>query len=150
MQGLVNKLKELEAISVPKFRALEDCDEFYRRIEELLSCSAEAYIASLYFGETGRMVRLMDILECRKKKRLLTYILLDKNRSHDFIKSETLRQRNLESMFHYVDHTRFGILSCKVNEAMKVFHSKALVFDDTVIISGANMDSSYLERRIDR
>jgi CDP-diacylglycerol---glycerol-3-phosphate 3-phosphatidyltransferase len=150
MQGFVERLREFEVIDIPMFRMLEDYNEFYGRIEALLQTSTKVHIASLYFGETRRMLRLMDILEDRKRRSLETYILLDRNRSHAFINSETIRRRNLGSIFHSTDLTGFTVLPSKMNEALRVFHTKALVFDDTVIISGANMDSSYMERRMDR
>lgn len=150
MRRLAERLDELDKVYVSGFKRLKNNDEFYERIKTLLSSAHTVHIASLFFGCDGRMVEILDILEERKRKRLSTVIFVDKNRSQETKSLRSLDTRGLASMFHFVDFSRLNFLPRRVNEVLKVFHTKALVFDNTVLLSGANMDDSYMKNRLDR
>lgn len=150
MREFVEKFRGLDAVHIPGFKRITNCDEFYERIKALMSSARTVYIASLFFGGNGRMLDILDVLEERKRSGLPTVIYVDKNRSCSLRGLEFAQQRGLMDMFHLVDFTTFKLIPGRLNEIFKVFHTKALVFDDVVLMSGANMDSSYMCNRIDR
>ncbi|KMV65043.1 hypothetical protein M970_110840 [Encephalitozoon cuniculi EcunIII-L] len=150
MDSLAERLRELDPVWVSGFKRLESCDEFYQRVKFLLHASESVYIASLFFGEGTRMAEILDILEERKRKGLVTVIFIDKNRGTVGRGLESIRRRGLEFMFHLVDLSTSSLLPKRLNELLRVFHTKALVFDNIVILSGANMDNSYMISRVDR
>lgn len=150
MSTASNKSRQLGEVHVSGFSILGGCQEFYQRIKALLHSSRSACIASLFFGDTGEMADILDILEARKAHGLATVILIDRNRGtlNGFLHS--IQTRGLAHMFHLVDLSTSSLLPRRLNELLRVFHTKALVFDDVVILSGANMDVSYMTTRIDR
>lgn len=150
MNDFIDRFKDLDAAFVPGFRALQSCDKFYSRVLDLLASANEVHIASLFFGEDGRMAQILDVLEERKRRGLHTVILVDKSRGTAASSLAFAKKRGLESMFRLVDLTTHWTLSSKLNQMLRVFHTKALVFDSTVLISGANMDSAYMCNRQDR
>ncbi|AFM99347.1 hypothetical protein EHEL_110730 [Encephalitozoon hellem ATCC 50504] len=150
MNYLGKKSRELDSVCVPTFKVLGECTEFYQRIKFLLQSSESVYMASLFFGQGDEMEDILDILEERKRRGLTTVIFIDKNRGAAGHGLEFIRKRNLESIFHLVDLSTSSLLPAKLNELLRVFHTKALVFDDLTILSGANMDTSYMVSRVDR
>ncbi|AFN84054.1 CDP diacylglycerol serine [Encephalitozoon romaleae SJ-2008] len=150
MNHLNGKSKKLDSVHVSDFRLLGDCTEFYQRIKFLLQTSESVYMASLFFGQDGEMEDILDILEEKKRRGLITVIFIDKNRGAAGRRLEFIQERGLESTFHLIDLSTSCLFPAKLNELFRVFHTKALVFDDITILSGANMDASYMVNRIDR
>lgn len=150
MNYLNEKSKKLDSVHVSNFRILGDCTEFYQRIKFLLQTSESVYIASLFFGQDDEMEGILDILEERKRRGLTTVVLIDKNRGAAGKRLEFIQERGLESIFRPIDLSASCLLPARLNELFRVFHTKALVFDDITILSGANMDASYMANRIDR
>ncbi|KAL7346555.1 CDP-diacylglycerol--glycerol-3-phosphate 3-phosphatidyltransferase [Encephalitozoon intestinalis] len=144
------KFDVLDSVHVSGFRILKDSGEFYQRIKFLMQNSTSVCIASLFFGKNGEMEDIIDILEERKRKNLMTIIFIDKNRGTVFESLESIKRRGLGSFFHLVDLSTSFLLPRRLNELLRTFHTKALVFDGLTILSGANMDASYMTNRVDR
>ncbi|XP_029382939.1 CDP-diacylglycerol--glycerol-3-phosphate 3-phosphatidyltransferase, mitochondrial [Echeneis naucrates] len=162
---------------VPAFRVpgthihvLTSPDQFYQAMKaRIKTAKRRVVMASLYLG-TGQLEQeLVDCMEealqrSQEKSRfpdLKVSILLDYTRgSRGQINSRTmllpLLQRFTSQMRVSLYHTPDlrGLLRLLVpqrfNETIGVQHIKAYLFDDSIIISGANLSDSYFTNRQDR
>ncbi|XP_068438681.1 CDP-diacylglycerol--glycerol-3-phosphate 3-phosphatidyltransferase, mitochondrial [Clinocottus analis] len=162
---------------VPAFRVpgtrihmLTSPDEFYQTMKARIKTARRRVVmASLYLG-TGQLEQeLVDCMEealCRSQENgdapdLKVSILLDYTRgSRGQTNSRTmllpLLQRFVSQMRVSLYHTPDlrGLLRLLVpqrfNETIGVQHIKVYLFDDSIIISGANLSDSYFTNRQDR
>ncbi|XP_054898601.1 CDP-diacylglycerol--glycerol-3-phosphate 3-phosphatidyltransferase, mitochondrial isoform X1 [Poeciliopsis prolifica] len=165
------------AEQVPAFRVpgahiqiLTSPDQFYQAMKaRIRSAQRRVVMASLYLG-TGQLEQeLVDCMEealqyakeNRRSPDLKVSVLLDYTRgSRGQINSRTmllpLLQRFASQMRVSLYHTPDlrGLLRLLVpqrfNETIGVQHIKVYLFDDSVIISGANLSDSYFTNRQDR
>lgn len=150
MNKFIESLDLENPVELEDFQVLNDCHEFYNLLVDFLDKSQEAYIATLYFGSSGCMSTIWELLEKRKKNSLYTKILLDRNKSNRDQTDAEINRRGLSSMFFYIDPSYIQGIPSKIKELLRVFHTKALVFDDCVILTGANMDDTNFTSRMDR
>uniref|UniRef100_A0A3P9LPV7 CDP-diacylglycerol--glycerol-3-phosphate 3-phosphatidyltransferase n=1 Tax=Oryzias latipes TaxID=8090 RepID=A0A3P9LPV7_ORYLA len=164
--------EQAPAFRVPgtHIQILTSPDQFYQAMKaHIKTAQKRVVMASLYLG-TGRMEQeLVDCIEEaleRSKENahapgLKVSILLDYTRgSRGQINSRTmllpLLQRFTSQMRVSLYHTPDlrGLLRLLVperfNETIGVQHIKVYLFDDSVIISGANLSDSYFTNRQDR
>uniref|UniRef100_A0A3B5PX50 CDP-diacylglycerol--glycerol-3-phosphate 3-phosphatidyltransferase n=1 Tax=Xiphophorus maculatus TaxID=8083 RepID=A0A3B5PX50_XIPMA len=165
------------AEQVPAFRVpgahiqiLTSPDQFYQAVKARISSARRRVVmASLYLG-TGQLEQeLVDCMEealqyakeNRRSPDFKVSVLLDYTRgSRGQINSRTmllpLLQRFTSQMRVSLYHTPDlrGLLRLLVpqrfNETIGVQHIKVYLFDDSVIISGANLSDSYFTNRQDR
>ncbi|KAI9508465.1 hypothetical protein F5148DRAFT_979747 [Russula earlei] len=146
-----------------KVLILSDPDDFYARLIGLIrGAERRLFISSLYIGstETTLIETIRDTLRC--KKSLHVYLQLDYNRSTRPGSSSTAAllapllkefpDRCHVSLFR--SPKLKGVLSNLVpprfNEGFGTWHAKIYGADDTVMISGANLNKSYFTDRQDR
>uniref|UniRef100_A0A3P8W1W4 CDP-diacylglycerol--glycerol-3-phosphate 3-phosphatidyltransferase n=2 Tax=Cynoglossus semilaevis TaxID=244447 RepID=A0A3P8W1W4_CYNSE len=175
-QGLSSHFQWM-AEQVPAFRVpgthihiLTSPDQFYQAMKaRIQTAKRRVVMASLYLG-TGQLER--ELVECieealqqsqdhSRSPDLKVSILLDYTRgSRGQVNSRTmllpLLQRFTSQMRVSLYHTPDlrGLLRLLVpqrfNETIGVQHIKVYLFDDSVIISGANLSDSYFTNRQDR
>ncbi|KAN0123968.1 CDP-diacylglycerol-glycerol-3-phosphate 3-phosphatidyltransferase [Russula decolorans] len=151
------------AISSEKVHILSNPADFYTRLTDLIrGAEKRIFISSLYIGstETSLLETIQDTLRC--KKFLHIYLQLDCNRSTRPGSSSTaallapllkefpdrchvslFRSPKLKGVFSNLIPPRF-------NEGFGTWHAKIYGADDTVMISGANLNKSYFTDRQDR
>ncbi|XP_053715425.1 CDP-diacylglycerol--glycerol-3-phosphate 3-phosphatidyltransferase, mitochondrial [Synchiropus splendidus] len=162
---------------VPVFRVpgtqvhiLTSPDEFYQAMKaRIRTARRRVVLASLYLG-TGRLEQ--ELVDCMQdallrsqeegpSPNLRVSVLLDYTRgSRGVVNSRTMLLPLLQrfssqmrvSLYHTPDLR--GLLRLLVpqrfNETIGVQHIKVYLFDDSVIISGANLSDSYFTNRQDR
>lgn len=142
---------------------LSEPSEFFECLKNLARKSRKRIVlASLYLGTGAKEKQLVDAIEfgLRNCPELKVRILLDYTRgtrgdpnSCTMLK-KLLRFENRSEIFLF--HTpklrnwlKF-FLPPRWNEVVGVQHMKIYVFDDSVLISGANLSVHYFENRQDR
>ncbi|XP_075209993.1 phosphatidylglycerophosphate synthase 1 [Lycorma delicatula] len=143
---------------------LQKPEDFYHTLlEQCKNAKRRIYIASLYLGTGNLEKRLVDTLSARLNElgeRLQVNILLDANRgSRGLENSRTMLTPLIKSYPHCrvsLFHTpalrgplRF-LLPPRYNELIGLQHIKLYLFDDSVIVSGANLSHDYFTNRQDR
>ena len=142
--------------------------EFYNTIiEGIKSSKYRILISSLYIG-TGQLERqLVDTLidSSNKNPKLIVKILVDKNRGQRKGKSGestfTLLQsamdraqfpENLKFSFIWANglNRRYDPYAKQFGEGKGTFHSKVAIFDDSILLTGANCSEDYFVNRKDR
>ncbi|MFH4979297.1 hypothetical protein AB6A40_006006 [Gnathostoma spinigerum] len=142
---------------------IEGPQEFY---QTLLTCirgsSKRITLSTLYIGDGELEKHLIDEIHIRQKAcgQLRVNILLDYLRGTRGLtsgtSSVTVLQKLLPSSSVHLYHTPNlrGVLKQllpeRVNEIVGLQHLKLYIFDDDVIISGANLSDSYFTNRQDR
>lgn len=123
-------------------------------------------LAALYLG-TGELEKelIQAVIGVAKltKNQVKVDILLDCVRgSRGLVNSKTMLKQlmeqykdsgNLQIALYHTPKLRGMLKSClpgRYNEIVGVAHLKAFIFDDTLIISGANLSNDYFENRQDR
>ncbi|CAG9834690.1 unnamed protein product [Diabrotica balteata] len=152
-------------INAKNIKILTEPKEFY---DTILSncCNAKERItlASLYFGNGTLEKKLLESIRSNanfKNKSLDVNILLDYSRgSRGIANSRTillpLLQENSKSVRVSLYHTPElrGVLKQYIpdryNELLGLQHIKLYIFDNTLIISGANLSNDYFTNRQDR
>ncbi|XP_042214342.1 CDP-diacylglycerol--glycerol-3-phosphate 3-phosphatidyltransferase, mitochondrial-like isoform X1 [Homarus americanus] len=147
-----------------KVRVITDPQEFYR---ELLSRAGSAShrisMSSLYLG-TGKLEKeLVSVMSERAAlcKDLRVHWLLDFTRGSrgDFNSRKMLQplvsscpETCSVSLYHTPDLRGFlrHIIPQRWNETIGLQHMKLYVFDDSLVISGANLSNDYFTNRQDR
>jgi len=155
MRGLLETLcKTPERTVIPigenDLTIIQDPTSFYKTIiNKIDQAKNRIIISSLYIGETE-----MELLQkLSKAKNILNVkILLDYSRSHRSKESE-LALKPLNNCIYFYKNQSFSQYLNPIeylNEIMGVMHMKWLVFDDTVIVTGANLSMDYFKNRQDR
>ncbi|KAL6094374.1 pgs1 [Pungitius sinensis] len=157
---------------VPAFRVpgrrvhvLTSPDHFYQTMKARIKTARRRVVmASLYLG-TGQLEQeLVDCMEealLRSQENLKVSILLDYTRgSRGRTNSRTMLLPLLRRFFSQMRVSLYhtpdlrGLLRLLVpqrfNETIGVQHIKVYLFDDSIIISGANLSDSYFTNRQDR
>lgn len=107
-------------------------------------------ISSLYIGE--RETELIQKLSIKAQNNLNVKILLDYFRSHRSKESELILKPLKDYIYFYKNQAFIQCLNPinYFNEMIGVMHMKWIVFDNTVIITGANLSKDYFNNRHDR
>jgi CDP-diacylglycerol--glycerol-3-phosphate 3-phosphatidyltransferase len=139
--------------------------DFYAKLLEL-SAQAERHVSlsSLYLGTDRMEQALVDTLvrRCEEKSELEVHVTLDYQRGTRPVGDKSsvsmlrpLLENNAAatlSLFHVPcsDFPLSYILKGRAREILGVHHIKLYIFDDNVIISGANLSEIYFKQRQDR
>ncbi|KAI9301152.1 hypothetical protein BJ944DRAFT_271913 [Cunninghamella echinulata] len=147
-----------------QIQLLYEPTDFYKEIKSrILSAKKRIFIAALYIGQSEN--ELVDTLRqaLSQSKELKVHILIDCLRGTRISKSAssaTLLSSLIESfpdqiqvsMYHTPDLK--GVLKKtlppRFNETIGLMHLKVYGFDDTVMLSGANLSTDYFTNRQDR
>ncbi|VTZ68067.1 phosphatidylglycerophosphate synthase, putative [Plasmodium chabaudi chabaudi] len=150
----------------PKITVLQTPEEFFKTLKTLVKNSRERIvISSLYIG-TGELEKefVDNIIDNKNIKDIQVDILLDKQRgTRPEGKQKETSISILSKLFKYGNNINislfhnpllgamlYNILPHRANEALGVMHMKIYMGDDTLIMSGANLNNSYLTNRKDR
>lgn len=152
-------------ISSSNIRILTEPIQFYETIlEQCKSATERITLVSLYLGTGDLEKKLVNVLMKNKhfqEKQLVINVLLDYTRgSRDKDNSRTtlqpLLQQNESNCTISLYHTPVlrGLLKkympSRWNELLGLQHMKLYIFDDTLVISGANLSKDYFTNRQDR
>ncbi|KAI0306678.1 hypothetical protein B0F90DRAFT_1814530 [Multifurca ochricompacta] len=151
------------SLSSDKIHILSNPTQFYTQLIDLIQgAEKRIFISSLYIGSTE--TRLIETIRdtLRSKKSLHLYLQLDYNRSTRPGPSSTValllpllkefpdrchvslfRSPKLKGVFSKLIPSRF-------NEGFGTWHAKIYGADDSLMISGANLNKSYFTDRQDR
>ncbi|XP_065349381.1 CDP-diacylglycerol--glycerol-3-phosphate 3-phosphatidyltransferase, mitochondrial isoform X2 [Cloeon dipterum] len=149
------------SLSGSQVRVLRSPSEFY---ETLLERSRNAHrrvtLASLYLGTGPLAARLAETLNARMQEApsLRLRVLLDFTRaSRGELNSRTLllplRAKGGQVALYHTPELRGLVrmlLPQRWNEVVGLQHMKIYLFDDSVIVSGANLSDDYFTNRQDR
>lgn len=144
-------LNNQKFIPFNRIKFLDSPGEFFSAIICFLKESRVALIACLYMGTGKSSCEILDEIKKRKSRGQSTKVLLDKNRmkrTPEFI--ELLKKKEIENIFIFYDHSPKIPVFSALKELFSVIHSKIFIFDDDVIITGANLDDSYMKDKLDR
>jgi CDP-diacylglycerol---glycerol-3-phosphate 3-phosphatidyltransferase len=132
---------------------LHSPEEFYDRLLTLINCASERLlVASLYIGEGPQERAVVEALT-NKAANIPVTLLLDKLRSTrtGCRPVSAYGDRIILSLYSSSLHRGLAkFLPERVNEGVSVQHIKAVVSDDMVLLTGANLNSSYFQHRQDR
>jgi len=149
-----------------QIKIIQEPEQFYQElINKISSSKSRIVMAALYLG-TGKMEknlvqRIGESLD--REQDLRVKILLDWCRGTRLVDSESsasvlapLKSQDDErcqvTMYHtpYLRGFLKWLLPSKMNEMVGLQHCKVYVFDDTLIMSGANLSRDYFTKRQDR
>eukprot|EP00474_Spongospora_subterranea_P004360 CRZ04818.1 hypothetical protein [Spongospora subterranea] len=149
-----------------KVAVLKSPEDFYQSLLELISHSKDRIsLSSLYLGVDDQESALVQRLrfQIHKTPSLAINFVLDYHRAqrrdpnlrNSFTCLEPLvADRSPRFRLHLYRSPLFSpyhnLLGERIKEVIGVQHTKLYVFDDTVIISGANLSRSYFTNRQDR
>ena len=169
--NVLDKLSELGPIfpcNANDIEILSTPTEFYQcLIEEASNANDRILISTLYIGQGEREKNLINtiknslknnenlkvsmIMDCSRSTRnmdknlssLHTLLpLFDNHNNNPNVNIHLFRTPNLKGIWNYFPE--------RSKEIVGVHHIKAFIFDDTLIISGANLNETYLNNRQDR
>lgn len=144
---------------------LRDPTNFYEVIlEKCRSSSSRIVLSTLYLGTDTKESLLVNSIYSNliNNNHLDVLVALDANRSRRIDYSGRSSVSMLEKLeafpisVNLVDTSRNLLISkilplpSRWLEVLSTYHAKALVFDDDVVLTGANLSSIYFEKRQDR
>uniref|UniRef100_A0A915I1A3 CDP-diacylglycerol--glycerol-3-phosphate 3-phosphatidyltransferase n=1 Tax=Romanomermis culicivorax TaxID=13658 RepID=A0A915I1A3_ROMCU len=171
MSSLDRELDEIFA-DLPEFQLngdsieiLKSPGEFYENLLKLIrNAKRRIILCSLYLGDDELTLKLIDEISSvlEQKPDLQLKMLIDFNRStrknDNCLKNLKNLMRNFGSdrvqiaFFHtpLLRNWRKNFFPSRWNEIFGVQHMKLYIFDDDLLISGANLSESYFTNRQDR
>eukprot|EP00911_Craspedida_sp_UC1_P001580 UC1_evm5s1194 len=148
---------------------LEEPSEFYDRLLELATGAQRAVISSLYLGTGSQERALVACLADGARTGCLkdTLILLDNTRGtrgapnsvemlSPLLKAAAATSTNGVMAHAHFYHTpdlrgwQRQLMRPPFNEVVGLTHTKIYIFDDTLVLSGANLSADYFDKRQDR
>lgn len=153
------RAKDVSFLSAP--------DDFYQLIlDKVRSAQNRIILSALYLGTGFKEVALVQEISdsFNKNSHLDVKIILDANRAQRADRNYRTSVTMLENLktndmfhIHLVNTCKVSGLTRillnrfkKFNELFSTYHSKALIFDDDVILTGANLSHIYFDNRQDR
>ncbi|KAF9764109.1 CDP-diacylglycerol--glycerol-3-phosphate 3-phosphatidyltransferase, mitochondrial [Nosema granulosis] len=149
MKKLLKSLDEFNIFTLGDVNRLKTPEEFFNVLKEGFIKSKEAYIATMYFGEDEQSNELLQMIENRNDEGKRTIIICDKARGMTEHIKLMIKKHKLFDNF-YFKKSSSSLFPSKVSELLSVFHSKIILFDDKAIVTGANVNGSYFNVRLDR
>ncbi|CAH1721572.1 unnamed protein product [Aphis gossypii] len=151
------------SVKAENITALKSPSEFYRTLlDRCRTAKRRIVIASLYLGIGDLERDLVNTIKVAMENRreLSVRVLLDANRgSRGKVSSRTMLMPIMNPSFDcrvFLYHTPKlrGLLRLllpeRYNELIGIQHMKLYMFDDSIIISGANLSQDYFTNRQDR
>ncbi|KAG0419338.1 CDP-diacylglycerol--glycerol-3-phosphate 3-phosphatidyltransferase [Dictyocoela roeselum] len=136
--------------NIEKLDILANPSEFFDRIKYHLLNSTRAYMMTLYIGGSDeKSEHLFELLRLRKERGMHTKIIIDQNRGEEERTMINITRFGLEDMFSFADIVRIP-LPAMLKQMICVLHKKVYIFDDVVILTGANLGGMYFSQTFDR
>ena len=111
----------------------------------------KAIISTLYIGNGPNEKKIISNLASAAGRGCDVNIMMDRHRGcRDRGRVLKPLQRKANIHLFRTPHTEKNLLPGQVRECFGVHHIKFYLFDDTVVLSGANMSELYFEKRQDR
>ena len=140
---------------------LFDPSEFSTTLKDKIKTSNEIILSALYIGSDKEALELIDCLISRlsdqTKPTPKITIILDYSRTLRIPTNVSITFQKLlnnyssnKSIYLFKMPQSSSYLSHNINEILGVYHNKYYLFDNTVILSGANLSCEYLTNRQDR
>lgn len=140
---------------------------FYGKILESINGTKKRLaLSALYFGVGPKENSIVQAIDnnLRKNPRLLVDIVLDAHRAtrqdnggkssvttlENILKHNNLRLKLVDAGRNKTFISAFMKKFQKLNEISSTYHSKLLLFDNDVILTGANLSDIYFDKRQDR
>lgn len=152
MKGFLITNRQIEIIESP--------NEFYKTILALIERAKNRIsIASLYLGTGHLEQKVIDSLSNRvKRKGIELNIIMDKNRCERKEKGRnSLSLLNPLSkhlyLYNNINSSHLPLskyIPSMLKELLGVFHTKIIVSDSDILLTGANLSNSYFTSRKDR
>ena len=147
-------------LSVEQMKFLSSPNTFYKTILSLIEKATKRItITSLYLG-TGKLESTLvnKLYSKTREKDIKLTIIMDKNRCERIEKGKnslTLLSPLSKDLYLYDNinssHLPFTkYLPSMIKELFGVFHTKIIISDNDVLITGANLSNSYFTSRKDR
>ncbi|WKY10550.1 hypothetical protein Q1695_002707 [Nippostrongylus brasiliensis] len=150
-------------ISAENVRILQSPSDFYEfLVERSRTATNRITLSSLYLGDGSLERKLVDAIDSNLKQNenLRVTVLLDflrGTRGESQEKSSTTLLKKIADraqiyLYHTPKLSGFlkRLLPERTNEVIGLQHMKLYIFDDSVLISGANLSDSYFTNRQDR
>ncbi|KAI1727332.1 PLD-like domain-containing protein [Ditylenchus destructor] len=161
MKWLVEECALPIPVESTSVRFIHTPSEFYSVLmENARNAKRRIVLASLYLGTGPHEVDLVDTIKQRmsdepdiKVKMLLDYFRGTRSGSDGSVELLKPIADDADIRFFYHPDMRGAMrnsLPQRINEIFGVQHMKFFIFDDTIIISGANLSESYFTNRQDR
>ncbi|ORD94589.1 PGPS1 [Enterospora canceri] len=142
----VDEIRRADNVAV-----LEECTDFYSFVMEQARVATRICICCLALGCDEKTEELARILGRRLREGVELVILADKTRNEEDEGILAMFYRHgLRGSMRLVDAETSRWLPNLVNNALGVYHSKLYIFDETVLMTGANLYGIYYENRADR
>ena len=155
---------QLPSLSSNSFHFLKSHFEYFIFLKDSIRrAKSRIILTSLYIGNSSLEGELIDILHenLRHNSALKVDILLDKWRNTRRDSTMIEKLKGIEAEFPQQlcirlysppssDTLLVSLLPERIRELFGVMHCKFYAFDDTLLLSGANLSESYFTTRIDR
>lgn len=151
MQEFLNLFEGKNMFNITNLRRIGSANGFYREIVNNLRTATNVYIITLYLGSMKKSKVIFNEIRNRKRNKKSTKIIVDYNRCNqnkDVLK--LLKTYQIEDVVYFANKKRYGCLPNLLKELLFVLHDKVYIFDDLIILSGANLDENYFTSRLDR
>ena len=160
--------KELPGFRVPgsQIKIIQEPSHFYQElVNRSLTSKNRIVMSALYLGTDKKEKRLVEAMgdSLQKHDNLRVKVLLDWCRGTRMVKGESsssllaqlkrAADERCQMSFYHTPYLRGwvkSVLPSKWNETVGLQHCKVYVFDDSLIISGANLSQDYFTSRQDR
>lgn len=149
MKKLLKSLDDFNILTLGELKRLTTPEEFFEVLKDGFINSNEAYISTMYFGEDEQSNELIRLIDKRNREGKRTIIICDKARGMTEHIKGMIRKYKLYDNF-YFKMLNYSFLPDKLSEILSVFHSKIILFDEKAILTGANINGSYFNVRLDR
>lgn len=163
MDGFLTSSKYLGPgfrINGSKVDVLNSCTEFYESIiERIKNAQNRVILSALYFGTDNLTSNVMEAISDRlahsdvEVKIVSDFLRSSRNDGHYSKIFKTANPSNSPNFQYYLftaSGTNIERLPASLREIYGVHHMKFMIFDDSVIITGANLSETYLSNRHDR
>lgn len=151
-------------ISPSKLKVLYSPTEFYNCIISMIrNAKQRLYLSSLYIGTGEIEQKVIKEIEINKKinRTLQCALFFDKGRSErrekgisslDILKTLTHYPNTTISLYQNpkIDKPHFSMLPSIIKELIGVYHTKIVISDNDILITGANVNQTYFLNRTDR
>jgi CDP-diacylglycerol--glycerol-3-phosphate 3-phosphatidyltransferase len=140
-------------------------EEFHEHIlHKINECQRDIILSSLYFDHKEKILEILESIQIKlinNKNIINVTILLDYNRMHRRDSEQSLEYLKQLSQLSYHHNQNFNVyyyrmpqsyyfLPSQLNEIIGVYHCKFLIFDNEIILTGANLSEEYFMTRQDR
>lgn len=150
-ENVLENLLNTKSIPMSTFKIIEGPSSFFEIIKFYLKTSDSVSVCTLYFGSKQRDEEIFKLLSERQKNKRYTRVIIDSDRTMEENDSfEKFKKFGINNLISVQKKNISKLLPFFLREMIQVQHSKMYIFDDNVIISGANLGNRYFTNIVDR